>query len=110
MRAELATIDWLDGRREQARAEAIVVLQHAPTNLNALLLFAGTARSPDETEAAIQRLHGARVHFDDRAKLHLALATLYQKQQDLIRAEREFEEAVAKEPNSVEAHLALGNF
>ncbi|PYM36300.1 MAG: hypothetical protein DME17_10335 [Candidatus Rokuibacteriota bacterium] len=110
VRVELATIDWLEGRRDQARAEAVVVLQNAPTNLNALLLFAGTARSPDEADEAIQRLQGARVHFDDRAKLHLALATLYEKQQDLIRAEREFEEAVAKEPNSVEAHLALGNF
>src|SRR5262249_3575098 len=99
----------LAGRPEEARAEAAFALEKAPKSLEPLVLLAGAAVKPEEVDAAIQRLNGARVDLGDRAKFHLALGSLYVRKKDLAGAEQAFQEAVTRDPKSVEAHLALGD-
>src|SRR3989442_924890 len=110
VRLKLGTIYLLGRRPEQARQEATFILEKDPKSLEALALLAGAANAPHEVNAAIRRLEGARADFGDRAKLHLALGTLYLAKRDVEGAERAFKEAVAREPKSAEAHIVLGDF
>jgi exosortase len=110
VRQRLGNILLLGGQPGPAMQEAVFILDTEPTNLDALVLLAGAARSTDEKEVAIRRLEAARADVGHRAALHLALGGLYLRKHDLVRAEDAFREAVAKEPKSVEVRLALGTF
>ncbi len=110
VRLKLGTIYLLGRRREEARKEAAFVLQRDPTNIDALTLLAGAAITPQEVDDAVRRLEGARADLADRARLHLALGTLYLRKRDPGGAERAWKEAVAAEPTSIEAHMVLGDF
>src|SRR4030095_2160546 len=110
VRQKLATLYLIGGRLAEAQQEAAFILDKEPKTLEALALSAGAARTPQEIAAAISRLEAGRPDFADRAQLYLALGTLYLRKQNLVEAEKAFREAVAKEPNSVDAHSALGNF
>lgn len=110
VRLKLGAIYLLGHRPAEAREEATYVLEKAPKNLEALLLLAGAASAPGEADVAIRRLEEARADLGDRAKLHLALGTLYLRKQDPAAAERAFRDAVVREPQSAEAHMALGSF
>ena len=110
VRLKLGTIYLLAGKTDEARREVTFVLEKEPKNLDGLALLAAMATTPEELDDAIRRLEAAQVDLGDRAKLHMALGTLYSRKRDVARAERAFQEAVAKEPKSVEAHLALGTF
>jgi tetratricopeptide (TPR) repeat protein len=107
---KLATIYLLAGKADDAQGAADRVLQREPKNLEALILSAGAANSPEEVEEAIRRLEGARGDFDSRARYHLALANLYGRRKDPAAAERAFQTALVREPNSADAHLQLGTF
>src|SRR5207249_4619205 len=93
----------------KAREEAAVDLGRVPKNVEALLLWAGAATTPQEVDVAILRLEGARAQYGDKTKLHTSLGALYLKKNDMVKAERALQEAVAKEPKSVEAHSVLGD-
>jgi len=97
------------GRPKDAREEAAYVLDRDPKRLEALLLVAWAARTPEEVGAALRRLQAARADFEDRAKFQLALGSLYLRKQDLAATEAALMEAVTREPKSVDAHLALGS-
>src|SRR5207249_5001353 len=84
------------------------VLEKEPKNLDGLALLAAMAGTPEEVDGAIRRFETVQDDLGDRAKLHLALGVLYLRKQDAARAERAFQEAVAREPKSAEAHLVLG--
>jgi tetratricopeptide (TPR) repeat protein len=109
VRLKLGTIYLLSSRRDETRGEAAYVLERNPKNLDALLLLAGAAVRPDEVDAALQRLEGAKGALQNRAKFHLAMGTLHFRRRDLASAERAFAEAVVREPNSVEGHIALAD-
>ena len=108
-RLKLAAIYLAGNKVDEARDEASFVLGKEPGNLEALLLFAGAVRAPEEIDQAIKRLELARPRFAETAKFHLALGSLY-GQKDPDKAELEFKEAVRREPNSTAAHTILGNF
>src|SRR3989449_6612564 len=110
VRLKLGNIYLVARQPAEARKQVAAVLGKDPKNFEALLLWAGTATTPQEVDSAIQRLEQARADYGDRAKLHLALASLYLRKKDLAGAEHAFEQAVARDPKSVEAHLALGDF
>src|SRR5215471_13332553 len=95
---------------DEAKRELTFVLEKEPKNLEGLSLLANMATTPEEVAAAVQRLEAAQADLGDRAKFHMALGVLYLRQQDVGKAERAFQEAVAKEPTSVDAHVVLGNF
>jgi len=109
-RMKLGTM-YLAGRKNaEARAEASFILERDPKNLDALLLWAGTAETPEEVAAAIDRLEGMQENFGEKAKPHLALGALYLRKQDVAKAEQAFKRAISVEPKSIEAHTLLGNF
>jgi len=108
-RLKLGSVYLVARQPAKAREQAAVVLGKDPKNFEALLLWAGTASTPQEVDAAILRLEGARAQYGDKAKLHMGLGTLYLKKNDMVNAERGLREAVAKEPKSVEAHTVLGD-
>lgn len=110
VRLKLATIYVLGGRPDDATAQVEEVLKKEPQNLDALLLWASSANTPQEIEAALAHLRSVQPALGSPAKLHLALAGLYLKKRDTAAAAREFRDAVTREPKSVEAHAALGNF
>jgi tetratricopeptide (TPR) repeat protein len=110
VRLKLGGIYYLGGKREEARDAALSVLGQQPKTLDALALLADTASTPEEIDATIQRLEAARADLGDRAKLHLGLGVLYLRKRDLPRAEAAFQEAVAREPKSIESHSMLGAF
>jgi tetratricopeptide (TPR) repeat protein len=109
IRLKLANIYMFGGRPDDASALVDEVLKKEPNNLDALVLSAAGANTPNEIDAAIRRLQAAPPQLGATAKLHLALAGLHLRRQDPASAERELREAVAREPKSVEAHAALGN-
>jgi tetratricopeptide (TPR) repeat protein len=106
----LATIYLIGGRLDDAKAAASHVLQQDPKNLEALILWAGAARTPAEIDAAVGQLQARRADFDSQARFHLTLASLLLRKQDSPGAERALHDAVAREPKAAEAHTALGNF
>ncbi len=110
VRLKLGAIYVLGRKPDEARQEANFVLGKEPRNLEALALLAGSATSPEEVADAIQRLEAAQADFGNQAKPRIALATLYLRKQDPAAAERVLQEAVAKDPKSVEAHTALASF
>jgi tetratricopeptide (TPR) repeat protein len=110
VRLKLATIYVLGGRPDDATTQVEEILKREPQNLDALMLAAGSANTPQEIDATLARLQAVQPALGGTAKLHLAFAGLYLKKQDTASAAREFQEAVAREPKSVEAHAALGNF
>jgi tetratricopeptide (TPR) repeat protein len=109
-RLKLAMIYLLGRRQEEARDEATYVLQDDPNNLDALIVIADAATTPEEVDAALAQLELVRADHEDKAKFHLAIGNLYIKKRDMERAEQAFKSAAAAEPDSVHAHLALGNF
>src|SRR5882724_13061741 len=109
VRLKLGGIYLLAEKRGEAREEAVSVLTKEPNNVDALALLADTSITPEQVDATIRRIEGALATVGDRAKPHLALGILYLRKQDQVRAERAFQEAVAREPKSVEAHSLLGS-
>src|SRR5437667_2565857 len=110
IRLKLAGMYLVTGQPAEAREQAAGVLGKDPKKLDALLLWAGAAITPQEVDAAIRRLEEARADHGDKARLHLALAALYVRKLETAKAERALQEAVAKEPKFQEAHTALGDF
>jgi tetratricopeptide (TPR) repeat protein len=109
-RIKLGTL-YLGGRKfDEARDIANFVLDKDPNHFDGLLLIAGTARTRDEVDDAIERLEAVRDRYADRAKLHLAIGALHAGRSEPEAAERSFLEAVKVEPDSVEAHMILGEF
>jgi Tfp pilus assembly protein PilF len=110
VRLRLATIYYAAGKPSDARREVDFVLGRDPKNLEALLLLGGLVTSPEEVNAAIQRLETAQGDLGPQPKLETALGTLYVRKGDLPNAERNFLAACPEDPKSVEAHTALGTF
>ena len=86
VRLKLGSIYLVARQPAEARQQVAVVLGQDPKNFEALLLWAGAAITPQEVDAAIQRLEEARANFGDKAKLHMALGVLYQRKNDTANA------------------------
>lgn len=91
-----------------ARDAAAHVLQRQPQNEDALLLLAQAATTNQVREIS-QRMEQLPAAARNSARCHLVLGTLAALQRDLARAEAEFKAAVAADPKSSEACLALAS-
>jgi len=106
VRLKLGLIYLSAHRPKEAREAAALVLQKQPQNEEALLLLASAATTNQVREVA-QRIEQLPPAARGRASSHLALGTLAVIQQDLAKAEAEFKAAVAADPKSSEACMAL---
>ena len=110
VRLKLGSIYFVARQPAEARQQVAEILGKDPKNFEALLIWAGAAITPQEVDAAIQRLEETRADHGDKARLHMALGALYVRKLETSKAERALQEAAAKEPKSLEAHTALGDF
>lgn len=107
VRQKLGVIYLMGRAQDKAREQALAILAQEPKNLEALLLLAESADSPEEIQEAIRRLEADRATLPDADRVARALGVLYARNQDLPKAEQEFQAAVSSKPDSPEAHLAL---
>jgi tetratricopeptide (TPR) repeat protein len=110
VRLKLGTIYLMGRKPQEAAREAQAVLAKNPGSLEALIVLADAADSPEAAAAALARLEAARGEHDGRPRFHLARGNLYVRQHQSDRAIEAFEQAVARDPKSIEAYIALGTF
>ena len=106
-RQKLGTIYLMGRAPDKAREQAETILAKQPDDLDALLLLAESAETPEQIKDAIARLEAKRATLGDPDRVARALGVLYARNKDLPRAEQEFQAAVTSKPDSPDAHLAL---
>lgn len=107
VRAKLAFALIAVGGIAEARKEAITILQQAPGNSEAILLLADTARTKEEIDETAEKIAN-RLEKND-VSFHLASANLSLRKGDMASAEKALQQALASDPKSPFAHLAMGN-
>jgi putative PEP-CTERM system TPR-repeat lipoprotein len=107
VRQKLGTIYLMGRAPSKAREQAEAILAQKPQDLDALLLLAESADTPEEIKDAIARIEQNRATLADPDRVARALGVLHARTQDLPKAEEEFNKAVSSKPDSPEAHLAL---
>jgi tetratricopeptide (TPR) repeat protein len=106
-RTKLASTLRTLGEAEEARKEALAILQQSPGEGEALFVLADSIQSKQEIEEMEQQLQQLRV--PESSSLHLALASLALRENYLATAETELHKALALEPKSSIAHMAVAN-
>jgi Tfp pilus assembly protein PilF len=96
------------GEVEEARKEALTIVQQAPNGGEALTVLGDSSRSKEQIEETEQQLH--QINPPESADLHLALANLALRKGDSSTVENELQRALIVEPKSVIAHMAMANF
>ncbi len=107
IRQKIGTLYLMGRAGDKAREQAEAILEQKPDDLDALLLMADAAETPEQIADAIQRLESKRDTLGDPERVARALGILYARKKDLPRAEQEFKAAVSSKPDSPEAHSAL---
>jgi tetratricopeptide (TPR) repeat protein len=95
------------GRLDQAQKEALKVLEQAPDNGDAIVTLTEAARSKEDIEAAEKQLQKFPKKND--ASFYLAVANLSFNGGDLSTAGNALQQALAADPKSSAAHMAMGN-
>jgi putative PEP-CTERM system histidine kinase len=102
---------YLAGRKpDEATAEARYILARDPRNVEGVLLLASATDSPGEIDEALERLRAQQGELGATPRYQLVLGILHWRRGDAVAAERAFTAAVARDPKSVEARLALARF
>ena len=104
-RTKLALVFMSVGQFAEARKEAIAILDRSPSHNEAMLILVDASRNQRELDDAEQRLRG--LNAGDKVGFHLASAGLALRKRDFASAVNEVNQALALDPNSVDAHLAL---
>jgi Flp pilus assembly protein TadD len=104
---DLGTFYLIRSNPDLAREKASEALNRDSANVGGLVLSGATALTADEVASARKRLEAASPHFGADALPRLALGNLYLRSGDTERADREFQDAVASEPQSAAAHSIL---
>ncbi len=95
------------GKRDQARAQAVAILDRSPTNDQAVFLLADASSTTAEISDAEQRLQKLRQTTGERASYHLAAAEFHRRRGELLKVEPEIRQALALDPKSPFAHAAM---
>jgi tetratricopeptide (TPR) repeat protein len=101
-RCYVATGHFNDGTKE-----ALKVLEQAPDNGDAIITLTEAARSKEDIEAAEKQLQKFPKKND--ASFYLAVANLSFNGGDLSTAGNALQQALAADPKSAAAHMAMGN-
>ena len=89
-----------------AKKEAIEILRQAPSDGEALLTLAETARTPEQLPELEQELNAFPAK--NAAEFHTVAGSIALRKNDQATAETELQQAVAADPKSPVAHSALG--
>ncbi len=108
IRAKLAEVYIAVGGLSEARKEAVEALQIEPGNETAILILADAARTPEEIAEGEQQLKGSK--RTDTVNYHLAEGTLGLRKNDLAALEPALQKAIAADPKSAPAHLAMARY
>jgi tetratricopeptide (TPR) repeat protein len=95
------------GRFADAKNEALKVLEQVPDNSGAIVALAEAARSNEDIEAAWEQLQ--KFPKKDDVSFHLALANLLLHKGDVAAAGEAVRQALAVDPKSSAAHMAMGD-
>src|SRR5947207_618871 len=106
-RVRLARCYLAIGQLANAKKEALKVLDQAPDNSDAISALAESARSNEDIEAAWEQLQKFPKKND--VSFHLALANLSLHKGDVAAATEAVRQALAVDPNSSAAHMAMGD-
>jgi tetratricopeptide (TPR) repeat protein len=96
------------GGTEQARKEALAILQQSPSEDEALIVLGNSILSREQADDTQEQLR--QIKPPDSANLHLTLANLALRKGDVSTAENELQRALTADPKSAIAHMAMGNF
>lgn len=91
---------------KEAREQALTVLEKQPGNEEALLLLANSVINSAEIPQVVSLLESFGKK-QDTAGYHVALATLYSREQETEKAEAEIKKALALDPKSSAAYQGL---
>jgi tetratricopeptide (TPR) repeat protein len=105
--SRLATPYYSLGDVVAARKEALAVLKQNPGDGEALLMVVNCIRAKADADSAAAEI--ANFPNKDTAQFHLASAIFHFRSGDRAAAEGEVHQAIAIDPKSYEAHLALGD-
>src|SRR4029077_7970472 len=108
IRTKLASVRLMLGGVEQARKEALAILQQSPCEGQPLVVLGNSSLSKDQAEDTEEQLQ--QIKPPDSADLHLTLANLALRKGDLSTAENELQHALTADPKSAIAHMAMANF
>jgi tetratricopeptide (TPR) repeat protein len=108
IRTKLASARLVLGGAEEARKEALAILQQSPSEGQALIVLGDSTLSREQAEDTEEQLQ--QIKPPDSANLHLTLANLALRKGDLSAAENELQRALTADPKSAIAHMAMANF
>ena len=106
-RVRLARCYLAIGQLANAKKEALTVLEQAPDNSDAIRALAESARTSEDIEAAWEQLQKFPKKND--VSYQLALANLSLHKGDVAAATEAVRQALATDPNSSAAHMAMGD-
>jgi tetratricopeptide (TPR) repeat protein len=106
-RTRLARCYIATGRFADAQKEALKVLEQVPDNGEAIIALTEAARSKEDIEAAEKQLQKFPKKND--VSFYLAVANLSFSGGDLSTAGNALQQALAADPKSSAAHMAMGN-
>jgi tetratricopeptide (TPR) repeat protein len=106
-RVRLARSYAATGRIDDARKEALKVLEQSPQNADALVILSEVARSKEGIEAAEQQLQKFPNKTD--VSFYVASANLLFNTGNMDGAGNTLRQALAVDPESSQAHMAMGN-
>src|SRR5207237_1572870 len=101
-RSYVATGHFADGTKE-----ALKVLEQSPDNGDAIITLTEAARSKEDIDAAEKQIQKFPKKND--ASFYLAVANLSFSGHDLSTAGNALQQALAADPKSSAAHMAMGN-
>ena len=106
-RIRLARCYLAVGTFKEAKTEVLGVLQQMPANGDAIMVLAESAHSKEDIEAAAQQIE----KFPNRndVSFHLASASLFLRKGDAMAATISVRQALAVDPKSSAAHMAMGD-
>jgi tetratricopeptide (TPR) repeat protein len=107
-RIRLARCYLAMGRFADAKKEALKVLEQLPDNGDAIIALAEAARTNEDIEAAWEQLQ--RFPKKNDVSFHLALANLSLHKGDITAAGDALRQALAVDPKSSAAYMAMGDF
>jgi tetratricopeptide (TPR) repeat protein len=106
-RVRLARSYVATGRLDDARREALKVLDQSPDNADAVIVLSEAARSKEGIEAAEEQLQKFSKKTD--VSFYAASANLLFNTGDIVGAGNALRQALVVDPKSSQAHMAMGN-